>query len=1216
MRSDLRGRFSEEVLRSNCWVTLHLLGRLVFCVVALLVSCLATVAQTTTGRILGSVRDSQEAAVVGAKVTITDVQRNTVRVVLTDESGDYIAPELEPSTYKVLVEAKGFNSFQAPGILLEVGKDVRVDATLKPGDSNIVVTITEGIPLIDTTTSSLGGTLSNKEINDLPLNGRNYENLLQLRPGVVRYPGGGFSTTSSNGLRAEDNAYLVDGLFNSEPFSGQSIINGAGIAGDSATILPVDAIQEFNVVQNPPAEYGYKPGAVVNVGLKSGTNDFHGTAYGFLRSKFLDARNFFNPVGQAMTPRSLKQFGGTVGGPIRTDKLFFFGGYEGARYKVGNSGSIATPSMVDIPTPAGSATNCLFIPSGDCVNSIPDAIADLQAGGIPISPVSLALAHCTLGPPVTCDGKGFATNLNPVGTIFAGLPNEVNADNAIGKVDFHPNEQNTISGSYFFGNNSGTVEDSFQLQPQWLTQIHTRAQVVGANWVTLPSPRWVNEARFGYNRLYQPTFTADHNVSASTYGINTGVTNPLFGGLPIITILPFSVPNTLGGFVWPKIQGPDTRAQFVDHLTYVHGKNTFKFGGEIHHDTFSGAAFAGGRGRIKFLGGSFVNAANAPSSGLEDFFGGAPAVASVLIGDPSRNIHNWSYAGFMQDDWRVTSHVTLNLGLRYELSTVVKADHNLLANFDPNLGDVQVGQQIKAPYQGNHANFAPRLGVAWDPFGNGKTVFRAGGGITYESINWESFLAFNNTLGIGSIPTGSANGVQPGGGTITVGNINLFPSTTQYNTGPIFPSGANPVNCSANPCNILGIDPRLATPFVYTYTINVQRALTNKVSLEVAYVGDHGSRLIGIHDINQAAAGSGWQPCIASNFDIATCAAGAMSGLEQAGRPFTSNCPPPVGLGTGGPCFPFLAAVYQMGNIYKSNYNGLQTTLTMRDFHGFTALAGYTYSHALDDVGANWDFGQGLGLPQDAFHPQREYASSDFDIRNRFTLSVTYAVPGKKSFGQLLEGWQVNSIVTLASAQPWGPTDSSHDVSGTGEATIAATGIDRWDFIGKPSDFTSGPVPLPFFPGSTNLSNPPTANTACNAAATTQALQTSLRLFGCYAKGNSIMIPPAIGTFGTMGRNVFRDSGFRNWDASVMKNWKLYERLSAQLRLEVFNILNHANFANPFGGQNGFGTGGFNDPSAPGLFGCGCATPDKAAANPVIGSGGSRAVQLGLKLTF
>src|SRR5580692_4216648 len=308
-------------------------------------------AQSSTGRILGSVHDQQDAAVSGAKVTVTDTLRNISRATVTDDAGDYVLADLQPSTYKVFVEAQGFNGFEAPGIPLEVGKDVRVDATLKAGDTNIVVTITEEIPLLDSTTSSLGGTLSNKEINELPLNGRNYENLLQLRPGVVRYPGGGFSTTSSNGLRAEDNAYLIDGLFNSEPFSGQSIINGAGIAGDSATILPIDAIQEFNVIQNPPAEYGWKPGTMVNVGIKSGANELHGTAYGFVRTTSLDARNYFNTDNQIKQPRNLEQFGGTVGGPIKRDKLFFFGGYEGQRYVVGNVGTISTPATVGLPTP-------------------------------------------------------------------------------------------------------------------------------------------------------------------------------------------------------------------------------------------------------------------------------------------------------------------------------------------------------------------------------------------------------------------------------------------------------------------------------------------------------------------------------------------------------------------------------------------------------------------------------------------------------------------------------------------------------------------------------------------------------------------------------------------------------------------------------------------------------------------------------------------------
>jgi Carboxypeptidase regulatory-like domain/TonB-dependent Receptor Plug Domain len=333
------------------------------------VAATAVHAQSVNGRILGSVHDQQDAAVAGARVTVTDTLRNISHATVTDDAGDYVIDDLQPSTYKIVVEAQGFNGFQAQSVPVEVGKDVRVDATLKTGDSNVVVTITAEIPLLDSTTSSLGGTLSNAEINELPLNGRNYENLLQLRPGVVRYPGGGFSTTSSNGLRAEDNAYLIDGLFNSEPFSGQSIINGAGIAGDSATILPIDAIQEFNVIQNPPAEYGWKPGTIVSVGLKSGTNTLHGTAYGFGRTTSLDARNYYDPVGTEKSPRNLKQFGATGGGAIIKDKLFYFGAYEGQRYTVGNVGQLATPATVGLGAPA-SGSDCAFtgVAGGDCAN--------------------------------------------------------------------------------------------------------------------------------------------------------------------------------------------------------------------------------------------------------------------------------------------------------------------------------------------------------------------------------------------------------------------------------------------------------------------------------------------------------------------------------------------------------------------------------------------------------------------------------------------------------------------------------------------------------------------------------------------------------------------------------------------------------------------------------------------------------------------------------
>jgi hypothetical protein len=380
------------------------------------------------------------------------------------------------------------------------------------------------------------------------------------------------------------------------------------------------------------------------------------------------------------------------------------------------------------------------------------------------------------------------------------------------------------------------------------------------------------------------------------------------------------------------------------------------------------------------------------------------------------------------------------------------------------------------------------------------------------------------------------------------------------------------------------VNPNITTPYVTSWNVNIQHAFTNTVSLEVAYVGNHGSNLMGVRDINQ--------PVVANETTD-----------EQSGRPFND-------------AFPYLANIYQMANIYRSNYNGLQVTLNSRDFHGLNMVAGYTYSHSLDDVGANWDFGAGLGLPQDSAHPGREYASSDFDIRHRFTLSATYRIPGKKSFAQLLEGWQLISIVSLYSAQPWGPIDTGDDISLTGE------GVDRWDFVGHPSDFKSNPrdnlafLPQYFAPAAAPAPPLSTIPAICTNAATTPGMVASLSTLGCYVSpnGRSAMVPPAFGTFGTMGRNTFRDTGFRNWDFSVAKNWKFKERLTAQFRAEFFNVLNHPNFANPFGGQNGFG---MNDPSVLATgFGCGCATPDVAASNPVIGSGGSRSIQLGLKLLF
>ncbi|MGA8283369.1 MAG: TonB-dependent receptor [Candidatus Sulfotelmatobacter sp.] len=1209
--------------------TMTLAIRIALLIFVLSALSLTAVAQSTAGRVLGRVTDQSGASVAGAKVVITDVQRGTSRTLATDTSGDYVAPDLIPGTYKIHVEAKGFKAVERPAVTVEVATDVRADFSLQPGDVSEIVTVTEEVPLINTTSSTLGGTLSNVEINDLPLNGRNYENLLQLRPGVVRYPGGGFSTTSADGLRAEDNAYYVEGLFNSEPYSGQAIINGSGIAGDSATILPIDAIQEFNLQQNPPAEYGWKPGAVVNVGLKSGTNKLHGTAFGFGRDgDHLDARNYFNDSPSPKLTRTLEQFGGSLGGAIIKDKAFFFGAYEGQRYNVGNSyGGVAGPSMVHM-APNGT---CSFNFAGDCADSIPDALADITepaavAAGVIVSPASLLVSGCSATG--TCNGTGFVTNnqtdigtaltANQAITIPNGFNNVVHVDNFVGKVDYSLNERSTISGMYFFGNNSGTVEDFSELQQKWLSDIHTRAQVVGGGWTWTPSARLVNEARVGYNRLYQPTLPADLNTPASAYGLDTGVTGPNTGGLPRIGFGGYF--TTLGGFKWPKFQGPDSITQFIDHISYTIGKNALKFGGELHYDRVNNASYGNARGSVNFLGGvASANPGPNGSSSLEDFFAGAPLKSTVEVGNPTLHLHNWAYSGFFQDDYRATKNLTVNFGVRYEFSSVPQEANNLLGNFDPNVGMVQVGHQISSLYNPDHKNFGPRFGFAWDIGGNGRTVLRGGGGLIYETVNWQSFVAFNNAFGPGSVPTGApidAAG-DTSGGTITTSNVTYknianYPVTWDAANGPLY--GGSTVNCFNSPCPIMTVDRNLTTPYVWNWTLNLQHAFTPNLSIEAAYVGNHGANLTGIRDINQPPVGSGWtttQPGSAGTLTACLASASAGynncavdTGYETLNEPFNAK-------------FPYLANIFQMGNVYRSNYNGLQVTLNARNYHGLSMVAGYTYSHALDDVGANWDFGYGSGLPQNAHNVAAEYASSDFDMRHRLTVSLTYAIPGRSGFGQMREGWEINSIITLESPQPWGPMDEGTDAAGVGPLPVSppANSPIRWSFYGKTSDFKSEPgvSGIPHFPNPTAPIPASCLSQALTVDGGTPGPSTaSLNLFGCYANGSSVMIPPPLGQFGNMSRNMFEDTAFKNFDFSLAKNFHFGETMRLQGRIEFFNILNHPNFANPYGGQNGFG---LKDPSVR-PFGCGCATPDIAAANPAVGSGGPRSIQIGLKFAF
>ena len=311
--------------------------------------------QGSAGRISGTVTDPSGGAIPAAKVTITDAQRGVARTLTTDATGVYSAPNLIPGSYAVRVEFQGFRTVDRKDILLEVGQDISVDLTLQPGEQTQTVTVIGELVTLNTTNAELGGALTNQTINDLPLNGRNFENLLDLRPGVVKYPGNSGWAQSTNGLRPHDNFFLVDGINSNDPWMAQSVMNAVMAAGDAGTMLPIDAIDEFKTNQNPRAEYGWKPGAVVNVGIKSGANGYHGTDYAYGRTDSWDANNFFaNAIGAPLAPLSLEQYGGSAGGRIIRDRLFFFGNYESQMYQVASSTSHKVPITAAGVGPAAS----------------------------------------------------------------------------------------------------------------------------------------------------------------------------------------------------------------------------------------------------------------------------------------------------------------------------------------------------------------------------------------------------------------------------------------------------------------------------------------------------------------------------------------------------------------------------------------------------------------------------------------------------------------------------------------------------------------------------------------------------------------------------------------------------------------------------------------------------------------------------------------------
>ncbi len=1123
---------------------------------------LPLLAQVNTGRILGTVTDQTGGVIAGATVTVTNTQTGVARNLVTDGAGEYNAPNLLPGTYTVRATSTGFQAFERQNITLEIGQDARIDAQLSPGKITQTVEVSAAAPLLDTTSAVVSGTLSTQTILDLPLNGRNFEDLLPLRPGVVQTPGGGSLTTSTNGLPPQWNNYFIEGLDNNEPFTGQSVTNTTLPFGDAASLLPVDSIQELNVETNAPAEFGRRPGAVINVGLKSGTNNIHGSAFAFGRDGAWDATDFANPPATFKPTVQLEQWGGTAGGPIVKNKLFFFGGFERQSVSVGNAFPMNQPTTLN---------------TGDPSVSIPAAESDLATHGILVSPTSVNLL------------KLFAPNNGPTSAITLGFPNVYGINNAVGKVDYHPSDHHTITGSYFFGRGHAVGEDNAFTQQTFETIGDMRAQFLSTSWTWTPNSIWVNDFRVGWNHYARTTNVGDYQTPSSTYGFNSGITNSQVLGLPQINFANF---DSLGGDVnSPKTYGPSSDYDVVDHVSFLRGKHAFKFGGEVFYYHMYYDAVADGRGAINFQNGG--NAFKGSSS-LEDFLAGDadnPTGLQLLAGNPARTFTDKDFSGFFEDSWRATSRLTVNLGLRYEYYTPLNEINNLIANWSPTVGFEQQGVNIKHPYNADPKDLSPRVGIAWDVTGKGTTVVRLGGGLYYTEAVASEYVGNiglpSRASGISNIPTAYSL-VMPSGTTqapllsVAAGGIGTatvtIPGTAlnwnQTGGGTVYPASAisgfvcgNGIKPNPSPCSILATSANLPAPRVASWNLGIQHALTPTLSVEADYIGNHGYFLPADRDLNQI-----------NPTSPAEIACGHCESITD--LPYYSQ-------------FPYLAYINWIDDTDHSNYDALQATLTARNYHNLSFIAGYTYSHALtNEVGSA---GYGLKNPEDSNNPQLDYGPTGFDIRHHFSFTPTYNIPGKKSPLQLLEGWSVQSAVLINTGFHWGVSDKT-DHSKTKEQG------DRWDFFGNPHDFASTNTAIPFY-GSVA-----TMPAVClQEAAALGTTTTALPKYGCYAQGGSVMIAPADGTYGNMSPGMFPGPGYADWDFSIFKNMKIKERLSAQFRAEFFNILNHPIIASPDGNPK--------DTTATG-FGCACTTPDQHSTNPYLGTGAAREIQLGLKLLF
>lgn len=1153
-------------------------------------------AQTFRGAVIGSVTDSSGAAVAGANVTVRNEDTGLERTTVTSDDGTYSVPELPVGKYDVTITKSGFQSAVTKGVQVAIASQLRVDAVLKPGEvSQQVVVSAEALPQVDTTSDTLGGGFQSEQVQSLPINGRDYTKMLIMVPGANGEPNGGgdspgsFGLFSANGNRGRANNYLLDGTDMNDGYRNLPAINQGGVFGTPGTVLPLDAIAELKVLSDFDSEYGRNSGSVVNIVTKSGTNEIHGSASEYFRNDHLNARNFFNTKDQPANAFRNNQFDASIGGPIVKNKTFFFGAYEGQRE------GLAITSLNVVPSLADYAAAMASIPGGDpskCTASAFTCVTTQNAGVV--NPVIVNLYNFCNQSGKCSGGKDVWPAVNLPGAA-PGAPNSSdpasafnNVDSFIAKIDHTINSSNQITGRYFFGNS----DQSFPLGlaggnnlPNTNTEAPIRTQLVSLSYVRQISPTQVNETRFGWNRYRNGFFAADRGVFGNpntTLQLNNGVTNSRDFGLPTIR---FGFLSALGSSPFSNPRNRvDSNWQFMDNFSWKMNRHDLKMGYEFHRTAVDSFNDFSARGVLVF-------------NLLSDFMKGAPA-SSVLFS--SRTISNGtdrkarqnSHGMYVDDTIRLTDRLTADVGMRWDYFGVIYEANNLFSVYDPVAGLIR-----RDPlYDPDYNNFAPRASLAWDVRGKGKTVVRAGAGVFYDDYSQDAFTgqiyenSFNAGLAYNPIAPSPVFVFKPFAGSISPGS-------------PIFNTADTSHTTDAST-----VDKRMRTPYVYNYNLNIQQEIIKDTVLQVGYVGSAGRKLLRFRDINQP-----------THSEITTCDTGGtvngvlcVPGIHSGGVPRPLTAP----LSAVDPQAPFV--VNQVEASATSNYNSLQLSLSQRNWHGFSHQVAYTWSHSIDTASDSQDYVPNASQPQDSTSPAADKAPSNFDVRQRFVWSSTYAFPKWSRFGRMGEGWSADGVLTLMSGHPFSLNyNFIDDYSGSGE------------FFDRPD--VAGPIVY-------NHNDP------------NQFLDLSSFAVPCTFQapndGFADSCTPGTRHFGSLGRNALLGPDYRNFDLAISKMTTLNDRFQLQFRADFYNLTNHPNFANPLAVaffadaapnrcnpalpscnsqlQLGFNagpgtvtTGGQTIPVGHSVgFSPLTATSDVGLGNPVLGGGSQRSIQFSLRLIF